>query len=410
MTPSVSKLEFRLSGQDVGNAEFGSGMRLFFDRISSSMTNLRSLSITLTAINKISPRFILLLSRTLDHLKRLEHVILPPRAIVGQVITSIACHTHLIDILPAYRGLFWESHSTSYSSMFSPQLSQSCFPALETLSFCSTPRSAKAFLENPYFPASRILRIHVQVLAQRQRHSEVEPVGYLLKAICDNCTSIMDVSISKTSSSNEEIVALSFATMRALINCGSLTTLTIQLRGCLLWTAVDFDEFAASLPSATTLMLNEAPLPPLQPATIMEDALSPFSRHCSQLRKLGIFFNAREQPIVAVSSPIAAFRFKSLVALHVGTSPISNTSQNIVYIAAFLLAILPDACKIVVGGKGSEGHPPPESDADTDTDSDGESSDVFSDTPLQHIPAWQKVQELRMLCQMEPRLLRRISS
>ncbi|RDB29997.1 hypothetical protein Hypma_013772 [Hypsizygus marmoreus] len=402
MTPDVINLEFKLSGRDVGQPELGSSMRLLFDRISSSMKNLRSLSITLIAINNISAHFINLLAKTLADLKSLERVILPPRAIVGKVIASLAGHPHLIEILPAYRGLSRESRSASNSPTFSPRLNGSSFRSLKVISFCSTPRGAGAFLADPCFPAGQVLRIHVQVLPSKQRDSERDPVGHILCAIQNKCTAIMDVSISETSTSDVDVTTLSFVSMRPMFHCIHLTTLTIWLRGCLPWTAADFNEFAAALPSAITLMLNEAPLPPLptlQPISELEGTLSVFSRHCSQLRELGVCFNASRPRVIGGSSPFVAPRFKSLVVLHVGTSPISNKPQNIVAVTAFLLTILPEPCKITVGGKG-DGRMTPSREDSGETDSDDESS-VFGDTPFNHIQAWQRVQELRLLRQME---------
>ncbi|RDB14806.1 hypothetical protein Hypma_016580 [Hypsizygus marmoreus] len=391
MVPAVRQLEFQLGGQGAWKTELSSQMRVFFDTISTRMSYLSSLSITaLFSIDTHSARFIGLLAHTLEGLQNLEYVVLPPRVIVGKVIISLSHHPKLLEINPATRGLSREEYSTA-SNVAPPKLEGSCFPSLRNISFCAIPRNFRAFLSHPHFPGSQILSLHVQVL-ESSRASEHEPLDHLMKAISANCPNIGELSVSETIGANDNETALPFTSIHGILDSSRLTNLKIRVRACLMWTAQEVDEFASSLPSARTLLLNETPSEAVQPVVTIEAALSTFARHCPELRQLGFCFDARSQRQPKFGHSQLS-RFKSLVALHVGASPIDDNSDNLDNnnaedIAAFLIAILPVECKLRWSYHGGEWG--------DDDEADDES---FAGSP------WQRVRQLQNLCKKVHRLL-----
>ncbi|RDB25766.1 hypothetical protein Hypma_006964 [Hypsizygus marmoreus] len=413
MVPSVTKLEFMLTGRDA--VELGSSFRFLFSCIPNRMNNLRSLSISLTTIKAHPGIFVGILARTLEGLTNLEYLVLPPCVVVGKVITSLSQHKHLLEINPAYGSLSTEAYSMASCSTSYPILTDLSFPSLNVLTFCTIPSSAHTLLANPHFPANQISRIHIQILPRKYLHHamtrEPESVALVMQALADNCINIADVSITeimKCPNINSTFV-MSYRDIRELLRCTSITSLKIELKACLQWTAQDVNEFASSLPAAITLMLNEAPLYPVQPtvriATVrIAPALSAFARHCLQLRQLGVFVDARTQPNSFESEDLKCPvfpAFRSLDVLSVGSSPITCSSQNIVDVTAFLLAVLPATCEMRwVRKSGSDRSNANASDADDDNESAWNTMSLEDD---HH--AWQRVDQLRKLYVKAPRYL-----
>ncbi|RDB25716.1 hypothetical protein Hypma_006372 [Hypsizygus marmoreus] len=398
MVPSIMTLELKLTGRE--SVELSSAMKLFFGCIASRLQHLRSLSISLAVIKSHPVLFIGLLARTLEGLKNLEYVVLPPCLVVGKVITSLSRHPHLVEINPAYGSLAMEAYSMASCSTSSPELTDISFPSLSAISLCTIPRSAHALLANPYFPANQISRIHVQVFSQRHRRGEREPFELLMRTIAGNCTNIEDVTITefKRPNDNNDLV-LSYRSIREILRCTRITSLKIDFRGCLPWTVQDLNEFASFLPAATTLMLNQAPFHPTLPTVRIEAVLSAFSRHCLLLQELGFYFDARSQPGFSEGSSecLSVPRFRSLAVLHVGSSPITDSSQNVVDITAFLIAVLPARCKLRWVRKSDEFNA---GSSDVDTGDESSVSSMEDDNC-----AWQRVGQLRDLHSKAPRPL-----
>ncbi|RDB29923.1 hypothetical protein Hypma_014059 [Hypsizygus marmoreus] len=391
MVSTVLHFKFQLAGRGAWRNELSSHMRLFFDTISSRMTNLSSLSITaLSAINFHSPRFIGLLAHALEGLPNLKHVILPPRVIVGKIITSLSDHARLVEINPAERALsrgLSSTFSSTVSSTVLPKLGDAPFPSLRSLSFCAIPKVIRGFLSHPRLPTSQIAILHVQVLESSAR--DHERLDHLMNAIFSNCTNLAELSISETIRGDDDPEKVenifSFNCIRGILACWNLTSLKIRHHSCLSWTAQEVDELSFSLPSVTTLMLNETPVQAPQPAVTIAAALSSFARHCSELRELGFCFDARSQPHAPVS------KFKSLAVLHVGASPIDDSSESIEGIAAFLITILPVGCRMRWSSHGDEWS----NDAANDEMDDGS----FMGSP------WQRIHQLQTLCRKVQKLL-----
>ncbi|RDB26413.1 hypothetical protein Hypma_006956 [Hypsizygus marmoreus] len=267
MVSSVRELRFAISSNDTMLTVMHRSVRHFFDSISQRMMNIRTFSMTIVQFNGFSPTFKELLVQTLACLKSLEHVYLPLRIIIGKVITSLSSLPQLQEIHSIYRGLSWESSSQSIASEFKPVLKDDeSFTSLKTFSCCGCPSVInKYLLSNPMFPGMQISGIQIQVLTQRYRNGKLEPLHELMKAIAENCPNIEEFSVSesKRSDTSRDMV-FSFSAIRPIFKCRYLTSLTIRFRSVLTWTAVDFMEFAASLPSARTLMLHFShPLPGL---------------------------------------------------------------------------------------------------------------------------------------------------
>ncbi|RDB21896.1 hypothetical protein Hypma_011132 [Hypsizygus marmoreus] len=393
MVPSVIKLDFKLTGRD--SFELHSSMRFFFSCISSRLNHLRSLSISLATIKSHPVSFISLLAHTLEGLKSLECVVLPPCVVVGKVITSLSHHPHLVEINPAHGSLApVEAYSIASCFRSSPELRNLAFPSLDALSFCASPQIAHALLMNPHFPANQMSRIHVQTFSQKHRRGEPDPVEPLIQAIASNCTNIQDVTITEIRRPNPRIdLVLSYRSIHAILRCTSITSLKIEFRGCLPWTVQDVNVLASSLPAATTLLLNEAPSHPVEPALRIETALSAFSCHCPKLRQLGFYFDARSKPHFSddqYSEDLHIPRFQSLVTLHVGLSLITSSSQNIVDVAALLIVVLPRGCKMRWTRQAASGFVVDTDDVDTDDESSVLSME-------ENNCAWQRVDQLRDL-------------
>lgn len=331
--------------------------RPFFEDVSTRMPNLTSLDVRSNVpMQKIETEMVELFGR----LPKIQKVTFPRFYFTTRIAEALSKLENLGVIEFQYLEDQGSGHVQDVVS-FAPSFAEGAFPVLWDHSMAVSFEDAARFLDVPFAPAN------LTMLYLDSYDIETPAVfRNLLNIVSENCqlltflalVSLRDprssAILSLESDAYHPDLAISIVTLKPLFKLSNLTSLELVHQYPLALKSEDIRLFAVSWPSIRSLMLNTEPVHLTKSNLTLEDLL-PFAQHCTKLRHLGLFIDAKSPTSEMTSTPsslsplatstLPTVQFKSLERLSMGVSLIEDDNA----VTLFLSQILPLNCQLDSG-------------------------------------------------------------
>ena len=324
-------------------------LRPFFDNIPVRMPHLAILDLrTSRPASSIEEDFVHLLGE----LPRLEKVVVPPFHITSCIMGTLAKLPNLGVVefqYLQYQGIGDQKDMEN----FNPIIPKDGFPALWDLSLSTHLSQFIPVVMDALAPAAKNLTsLYVHAISVESEAS----VRRYLTVVGENFPLIKSIYVealpgpimsTQWREMEPEFEALTFDTLKPLLDCSHLTTFELMYPIPLYLTLDDLETLTNSWPTLEVIDLNREPVI-LGPAMGTQSnltlrALLPFAWNCPNLRKLGLYLHATETDLPLVSE--IPRPFSKLSELNVGLSSIGEPEP----VALFLSRICPADCNIEAG-------------------------------------------------------------
>lgn len=277
-------------------------------------------------------------------LKKLQKLTIPRFTLTTKVAESLSRLEHLETVEFQYFKRQGRGDAEDILQ-FNPSLTEGAFPALWDLSTTISCKDATRFFELPFAPNNL-----TTLYFDSQITETPADILQLFTVLADNCQLLKSLALISTidasTSANQppdKSNYIGIDILAPLFKCPNIVSFELTHQYPLYLHQADMEKIAVTWPSIEALLLNNEPVYLEQP-TLTLQALLPFSRHCPNLRQLGLFIHASTADLPPSSTSLYT-PFRSLVQLSMGVSLITNEGP----VALFLSQICPLQCKLDSG-------------------------------------------------------------